>query len=399
MIRFILVLVVTFYSQTGFVNEFVVATFNVSMESENYLTAEQAVDADVLRQLLTSGENSQIRNIAAIIQKIRPDVLLLNEFDYIEDPQSGVLAFIRNYLRQSQHGNEPIDYPWFFVATVNTGLPSPYDLNQDGQSTSTEDDAWGYGKYPGQYGMVVLSRFPVDTEAVRTFQHFKWKDMPNALVPLNTDGAPWYNNEAWQQLPLSSKSHWDIPVLVDGVTVHVLASHPTPPVFDGPEDRNGRRNHDEIRFWSDYINLALSSYIYDDNGRLGGLPDRTGFVILGDLNASADEGDALSQGIDSLLADPRIQSHPAPRSEGAAAHSPSNSLAAMHTAVWRMRADYVLPSTAWLELLSNGVFWPPEDHEDHFLVSSRQSSSDHRLVWARLRIRAEPDSAGPGPDN
>ena len=36
-------------------------------------------------------------------------------------------------------------------------------------------------------------------------------------------------------------------------TVHVLASHPTPPTFDGAEDRNGRRNHDEIRFWADYV--------------------------------------------------------------------------------------------------------------------------------------------------
>jgi hypothetical protein len=35
--------------------------------------------------------------------------------------------------------------------------------------------------------------------------------------------------------------------------VHFLVSHSTLPVFDGPEDRNGRRNFDEIRFWADYI--------------------------------------------------------------------------------------------------------------------------------------------------
>ena len=52
---------------------------------------------------------------------------------------------------------------------------------------------------------------------------------------------------------LSSKSHWDVPIRIGRETVHFLVSHPTPPVFDGPEDRNGTRNHDEIRFWADYV--------------------------------------------------------------------------------------------------------------------------------------------------
>ena len=59
--------------------------------------------------------------------------------------------------------------------------------------------------------------------------------------------------EELEVVRLSSKSHWDVPVKVGGHTVHVLASHPTPPTFDGEEDRNGRRNHDEIRFWADYV--------------------------------------------------------------------------------------------------------------------------------------------------
>ena len=368
------------------------ATFNVSMESGNYLEEGQQVDAEILRRLLSSGENKQIRNIAEIIKKTRPDVLLLNEFDYIADTHSGVIAFIKNYLMRPQNGNETIDYPWFYVGTVNTGLPSPWDLNRDGRSTGTEDDAWGFGKYPGHYGMAVLSRYPIDTEAVRSFQHFKWKDMPGSLQPVNADGTPWFSIEAWEQMPLSSKSHWDIPVLVDGETVHILASHPTPPVFDGPEDRNGRRNHDEIRFWKDYIDPADSGYIYDDDGDSGGLAERERFIIVGDLNASADEGDALNQGIASLLADSRIQSEPAPQSEGGAAHSRSNAWAATHTALWRMRADYVLPSRYGLEILGNGVFWPSEDHQDYFLVANRNSSSDHRLVWVRLRINTKPDN-------
>ena len=83
--------------------------------------------------------------------------------------------------------------------------------------------------------------------------------------------------------------------------MHVLASHPTPPVFDGPENRNGKRNHDEIRFWFDYINNTQASYIYDDNGNKGGLSPNQPFVILGDQNASSVEGDAINSSIKALI--------------------------------------------------------------------------------------------------
>ena len=95
----------------------------------------------------------------------------------------------------------------------------------------------------------------------------------------NGDTANWYTTEELEQVRLSSKSHWDIPIQVNGETIHVLASHPTPPVFDGPEDRNGTRNFDEIRFWADYIDGA--DYIYDDNGSTGGLASDARFVVMG----------------------------------------------------------------------------------------------------------------------
>jgi hypothetical protein len=103
--------------------------------------------------------------------------------------------------------------------------------------------------------MLLLSRFPIDAAAIRSFQLFLWKDMPDNLMADMRDenGDLWYPQTVQEKLRLSSKSHWDVPVRINGATVHVLASHPTPPVFDGPEDRNGRRNHDEIRFWADYL--------------------------------------------------------------------------------------------------------------------------------------------------
>jgi 3-phytase len=91
--------------------------------------------------------------------------------------------------------------------------------------------------------------------------------MPDALLPDDpSTPAPndWYSAEELAAFRLSSKSHWDVPIEIGGAVVYVLVSHPTPPVFDGPEDRNGTRNNDEIRFWADYVTPHRGDYIYDD---------------------------------------------------------------------------------------------------------------------------------------
>ena len=127
------------------------------------------------------------------------------------------------------------------------------DLDRNGK-VAGGNDAFGFGLHPGQYGMLVLSRFPIDAGSVRTFQMLAWKDLPGAASPVDpATGAAWYPPEVWAQLRLSSKSHWDVPVRTPLGTIHFLVHHPTPPVFDGPEDRNGQRNRDEIRLWAEYI--------------------------------------------------------------------------------------------------------------------------------------------------
>lgn len=367
-----------------------VATFNVSMESGNYLPRGENGDHRVLAGILANGNHPQVKNVAAIIQRVRPDVLLLNEFDYIDKPESGIQAFIKNYLQQAQPGSEPIDYPYFYYSTVNTGQPSPFDLDNDGQATGVGADAWGFGFYPGQYGMAILSRYPIDEANVRTFQNFKWKDMPGFMPTKKRDGSAWYSEEAWQQMPLSSKAHWDVPIIVAGKTVHILASHPTPPVFDGPENRNGIRNHDEIRFWLDYLNPDKAGYIYDDNGNTGGLAANNRFILLGDLNASADgDGDAINSAIKALVSHQRINQSFTPESIGAAQNSPEQAHAKYHTAAWRMRADYVLASEFGLKITDGGVFWPAKTEADYAMVGTRGASSDHRLVWLKLQLNAD----------
>lgn len=365
-----------------------IATFNVSMEALNYIDQNKEQKANIsgreLKQALQSN-HQQIKNIAEIIQKINPDIILLNEFDYSNDNGETLKLFLNNYLAKSQNGQTAIHFPYYYQAPVNTGVKLPMDLSGDNK-IELPVDTYGFGYFPGHFGMALLSKYPIQQDKIRTFQYFKWKDMPNALTPIDPKtNKPWYNEAVWNELRLSSKSHWDIPVLIEDREIHVLASHPTPPVFDGPEDRNGKRNHDEIRFWLDYITPGQSNYIYDDKKILGGLEQNQPFIILGDQNASSVEGDAINSSIKALLTDELIQD-PMPASQGGVENTPENPYAMHHTAYWRMRADYVLPSKYGWDILDSAVFWPEKNSQNHRLIESRHASSDHRLVWVDLKL-------------
>ncbi|BAS07694.1 3-Phytase [Arthrobacter sp. Hiyo4] len=285
-----------------------VATYNLSL---NRASAGE-LEAD-----LSTPDDPQARTVAEVIQRTNPDVILLNEFDYVPNMRAADL-FRDNYLAVGQGGADPVDYPYAYVAPSNTGVPSGFDLNNNG-GVGGGDDAFGFGAFEGQYGMAILSKYPIDTENVRTFRNFLWKDMPGALLPDNPatpEPADWYSPEELGVVRLSSKSHWDVPVNVGGETVHVLASHPTPPTFDGPEDRNGRRNHDEIRFWADYVTPGKSAYIVDDEGGKRGLLPNEPFVIVGDQNADPLDGDSVDAAISQLLESKQV-TDPLPASAGA----------------------------------------------------------------------------------
>jgi len=371
--------------------ELKVATFNVSMEALNYQSSETNDVSNKTLQIALESDHQQIKNIAEIIQRVNPDIILLNEFDNqenIKDNQHHTLKkFINQYLNESQNGQNKIDFPYFYQGQVNTGVNSELDLDGNGKAGVLPGDGFGYGHFSGHFGMVLLSKYPIEHKDVRTFQLFKWRDMPNALQPVDPKTAkPWFSTEAWEKMRLSSKSHWDIPVKVNGKIIHVLASHPTPPVFDGPEDRNGKRNHDEIRFWSDYVSAEKSAYIYDDKGEKGGLKLSAPFVILGDLNASSKDGDAINAGISGLLMHDNIQDA-MPESQGAKIHTLDNKNARHHTAFWRMRADYVLPSKVGFTIKDSGVYWPTENEDTFRLIKDRSASSDHRMVWLDLLLK------------
>jgi hypothetical protein len=373
------------------------ATFNASL---NRSAAGQLVSD------LSTPDNAQAADIAETIQRVNPDVLLINEFDFVE---GGVAAelFRENYLEVPHNGAAAVEYPYYFVAPSNTGIPSGFDLNNNGV-VSGGDDAFGFGLYEGQYGLVVFSKYPIQYDDVRTFQNFLWKDMPGAMLPDDpavAGPADWYSPEELDVFRLSSKSHWDVPISVGGKTVHFLVSHPTPPVFDTAEDRNGTRNHDEIRFWADYVTGgAAASYVYDDEGGTGGLARGTRFVIAGDQNSDPLDGDSIPGSIQQLLENDRVNATVTPSSEGAVeATELQGQLNLGHesppqfdTADFadfspvgpgNLRADYVLPS-AQLEILDSGVFWPLR--ADPLWRLTRDFAAfqptDHRMVWVDVHL-------------
>ena len=395
------------------------ATFNLSLNRSA---------PGMLRDHLSHPEvndvfRAQARNNAEVIQRTRPDVLLINEFDF--DPVNADL-FRENFLEVSQNGAAPIHYPYAYIAPSNTGIPSGKDLFNDG-SVGGPNDAFGFGFFPGQFGMVVYSKYPIDYSRVRTFQLFLWKDMPGALLPddpRTAAPADWYSPDELAIFRLSSKSHWDIPIKIHGKTVHFLASHPTPPVFDDPGpfqphipagvDFNGKRNFDEIRLWADYISGGKRSrYIYDDNGRYGGLEHGARFVIAGDQNSDPLDGDSIPGAIQQLLNHPHVNTSKTPASAGAVeAAALQGGANATHrsdprfdtadfadTAPGNLHADYVLPRKN-MKITDSAVFWPVQSHpffrltgvfdNDPYPNGWREvggfPTSDHRLVWVDVRV-------------
>jgi endonuclease/exonuclease/phosphatase family metal-dependent hydrolase len=355
-----------------------IATFNAALSGPTR--------ADLAARL-ESGQDPKLKRVAALIQSVRPAVLLLNEFDHDPDhpeaQQPLVERFQKNYLAVPQFGNQPIRYAHSLSPRVNTGEATGLDLDGDGR-TDGPGDAHGWGEFPGQYGMVLLSRYPLGpTNQAQDERTRLWTDFPFHFFP-----GEFYPEAARRTLRLSSKPHRLVPLNVNGRPIGIVISHPTPPVFDGPEDRNGKRNFDEIGLVNLIVNRA----------------DRP-VVVLGDLNADPNDGASLPGAIDQLLTNPKLQD-PRPRSEGAVAaaerdggmNTKHKTDAALDTADWNddagkgpgnLRVDYVLPSVEW-KVLQAGVFWPRSGERGHEWTHA----SDHRLVWVDLSL-AMPRAANP----
>lgn len=312
----------------------------------------------------------QVQAVQAILAANHPDILLLTGFDY----DAGQVALTTFAKRLAERG---LAYPHLFALRPNTGRTTGLDMDGDGVLGGV-GDAQGWGRFSGADGMAILSRYPIRSEAAQDFSALLWRDLPGAVLP---DGMA-ADVVAVQRL--STTGHWDVPVALPGGDLHLLAYYATPPVFDGPEDRNGLRNAAETAFWVAYI-----------GGQLATPGPESRFVILGDANLDPVDGDGRSGAMQGLLSNPRLQD-PLPASTGGhrAADPGQQGDPALDTASWpdaagspgNLRVDYVLPS-ADLTVTGSGVFWPaPGDPDAALLAPGGITASRHRLVWVDIAL-------------
>jgi endonuclease/exonuclease/phosphatase family metal-dependent hydrolase len=366
-----------------------VVTFNVSM----FRDAPGA-----LAEELRAG-SPHAAAVARVLQHLRPDVVILNEIDADGGVSLNLLA--EHYLAVRQGRAPALDLPYRLAPASNTGVPSGLDLDRDGEaahpagSRAYGADAWGFGVYPGQYGLAVLSRYPL--RDVHTFAQTRWQQIPEAPFPddpATPEPEDFWPPEVEQAMRASSKTHLDVTVDV-GAGVHLLVSHPTPPVFDGPEDRNGARNAAELHLWRRYLDGAAWT---DDAGVSTQLAASAAFILAGDLNADPVDGDGRKEAILALAAHPRARDAE-PRSRGAvqaardggganAQHQgdPALDTVSIGPNIGNLRLDWLLPS-ADLRVVRTDVFWPrPNDPKAAWWRVHGEPVSDHHPVRLTVRV-------------
>ncbi|WP_419740658.1 endonuclease/exonuclease/phosphatase family protein [Ruegeria sp.] len=297
-------------------------------------------------------DDAQVQAVVDVLVAVQPDILALQGIDW--DMDGLALTALADALRAAG-----LDYPHHFAAQPNTGIDSGLDLDGDGR-TQGPGDSQGWGLFTGHGGLAVLSRYEIEQDETQDFAPLLWSELPGAELPV-VNGVPYPSAQAQAVQRLSSTGHWVVLVNTPFGRLNLMTFHATPPVFDGPEDRNGLRNRDEIRFWS----LLL-------DGRLGPVPDGP-FVIAGDANLDPGKSDGRTETIAALLSDPRLQDPQPKTAEG-------DDATVNWKAVGELRVDYALPS-ADLQVVNSGVFWPkPEDP----MRETAQRASRHRLVWVDI---------------
>lgn len=302
-----------------------------------------------------------------------PDILLFTGIDW--DNDGAALAALSERLAPAG-----ADYPHRYAPFPNAGMATGLDLDGDGRR-GTARDAQGYGRFTGEGAMALLSRWPFATGGIRDFTAMLWRDVPGAGLAL-PDGSMLLSDDVLAVQRLSSTGHWAVPVETPFGALTLLAFSATPPVFDGPEDRNGRRNHDEILLWARYLDGAF------------GPPPARPVAVIGNANLDPRDGDGRHAAIRALLSHPRLQD-PAPSSpEGSRRAGAQGGVNAAHlgdpardTADWddaggpgNLRVSYILPD-AELTVAASGVRW---------VSDSGDTGLRHGLVWVDLVLEGAP---------
>ena len=294
---------------------------------------------------LASGRDAQAEAALDVIARVDADVILLGDVDW--DADGAGLSVLRDRLAE-----RGVAYAHHVALRPNAGVPSGADLDRDGR-LGEADDALGWGRFTGESGIALLSRLPLGVPEDHTAT--PWNDA-GALVP---DGVP---------LPIPTIAQWTVPVADTGLTVVTLAAGP--PVFDGPEDRNGWRNAAELRLAYDLAAAQAAP------------------IVMGRANVDPVDGEGRRDALRRLLDAPFLRDlEPRGSGGGDAGHRGDP---ALDTADWEgpgpLRVDYVLPA-ATVRVAASGVLWPPD--ADPFRATV-EAAGPGRAVWADIAIERPP---------
>jgi hypothetical protein len=320
----------------------------------------------LLVRALMKGETPEVETVLSQIARSKPDIAVLQDVDF--DAGSVALGLIQSRLTELGH-----EMRYAFSALPNTGRPTGFDLNRNGYLGDAADKQ-SFGKFSGQSGMAVLSRYPILPDQTRDMTEFLWKNLPDPQFP-KLQGAEYYSVEETAVLRLHTVAAWDVAVQLPRGILRVLTFYASPPVFDGQEDRNGLRNAAELRFWRRYIEGTLPGIAPLQTDR---------FVLVGGFNNDPSDGEGLKPDLHRLLGHALLQDVQ-PTGEGGALRgqadhaNPPN----QDTAQWddreglgNLRVDYVLPS-ARFGIAGSAVEWPATEPEGGF-------GTRHRPVWVDI---------------
>jgi hypothetical protein len=323
-----------------------IATYNVDMSARG---------PGLVLQSLAKGGNDQQKAVVDVIAALNGDILLLTGLDY--DARGQTLSGLADLVAQAG-----LSYPHQRALRPNSGLSTGFDVDGNGRWGQARD-AMAYGRYPGEGGMAILSKFPIGT--VRDFTQFLWADLPQNLSP-DTDPAL----RSIQRL--SSNGHYEIEVdLPNGDNLRLLAYGATPPVFDGPDDRNGKRNHDETAFW---LRLMAGELPFD--------PPKAPFVVIGQTNLDPMDGEGRAAAVTTLMS---ILQDPKPMGTSPRVDQDHKGDPRLDTALYDglggVRVVQILPSPD-MTVINAGVIWPPDNDP---MAPTLATASHHRPVWVDVR--------------
>ncbi len=306
---------------------------------------------------IVRGNDPQIEAGLRILDHIDADILVLSDIDY--DHANLALGAFADRLGE---------YPYRFHPETNRGFPTGLDLNRNGR-LGDPDDALGYGEFRGSGALAVLSRFPIGTDRIVERTDLAWLDLAGHIAPEGTTPIE----------RISTSAHLRVPIDLPGDESLVLVIwHATPPVFDGPEDRNGRRNRDEAKLALDLVEGAKAPV-----------------VVAAFTNLDPVDGEGRPDALQALLNHPQLLDRPPISDGGREAASKDGGVnnrqsgdPEQDTVDWpdedgrpgNLRSDILVPDRAF-RVLRSGVFWPKEG-----ALFSRdvRDASRHRIVWMDL---------------